>query len=462
MSRIQRLRQHALTAPNDSKEWAYWYYKGFLESRKETRTLDLRYAKAIYTMLSNVEPVIDPDELIVGKQSSRALTPAEEAEYTAMETYTMPAIVSDYQGAHIAMDYEKLLSKGIVGMREEIDQHLAELDPVSSEDMEKEAFYRAAKLALAGMQRFSERYSEYAAQLADGCSDPVRRAELRQIADNCAAAPLYPAQTFHQALQACHTLTICVARFPFGLFQLGRPDRFLYPYYERDIAQGRLTREEALTLINCFCILYNEYVQRGLAVGFMVGGKDRHGNNTANELTYLFIESISHTKLIYPGIGLACNQDTPEDLLRLAAKTLGEGHSHPALFNDTVIREGLAMHGVSEEDLYDYVQSTCVEITPGHSSASWVASPYVNLMQLLLDVLNIQENNRAATSFGSFEALLEAYFSKLKATIRENFIHFNKQMLEVSQGFRNPLLSCFIDDCIARGKDIEAGGARYN
>jgi formate C-acetyltransferase len=146
-------------------------------------------------------------------------------------------------------------------------------------------------------------------------------------------------------------------------------------------------------------------------------------------------------------------KDTDEKYLKKACEILSHGRSHPAIFNDEVISEGLRLYGVSEEDSKEYIHSTCVEITPVSASSIWVASPYTNLPQILLDLLS--------NDYPDFQSLLKDYFSVLSDRIQANY----KAELAVRDDRRNralaPLLSCFVNDCLEKGRDIEQDGARY-
>ena len=118
----------------------------------------------------------------------------------------------------------------------------------------------------------------------------------------------------------------------------------------------------------------------------MVGGRDRTGKVVANELTGMLMQVIDDIRLVYPSVGLCVTSETPKCYLDQAVEILSHGRSHPAIFNDVVITRGLLSYGVPEAEAHDYIHSTCVEITPCAASNVWVASPYTNMPQLLLDI----------------------------------------------------------------------------
>ncbi|MBR5508346.1 MAG: polysaccharide pyruvyl transferase family protein, partial [Clostridia bacterium] len=236
-------------------------------------------------------------------------------------------------------------------------------------------------------------------------------------------------------------------------YQLGRPDRYLYKFYENDIKKGIITKSEAQELLDCLCIQVNNRVRHGMSSGFMVGGRDKDGV-VANDLTYMCLDSIENIRLVYPSVGLCFNKDMPDALLERACEILSEGCSHPAIFNDDIIAEGLKLYGVPEEDCHSYIHSTCVEITPIAASNVWVADPYTNTVALLFDVLDRE--------YADFEELKKALLEHFAERIKNNFEHMNNARIYRSENSMFPLVSCFVKDCLAKGKDIDAGGARYN
>ena len=186
----------------------------------------------------------------------------------------------------------------------------------------------------------------------------------------------------------------------------------------------------------------------------MVGGRDEKGDIVANELTEMLMQVIDDIKLVYPSVGLCYTKDTPEYFLQKACKILSHGRSHPAIFNDDVITQGLIGYGVPEKEAHSYIHSTCVEITPIASSNVWVASPYTNMAQLLLDTMTRE--------YDSFEEHISALLEKLDNSIKNNYLEQNRLRKQRAEHSMNPLLSCFVNDCLSLGIDIERGGARYN
>ncbi len=483
--RIRRLRARALAQQEfGSKEPELLWARSWLASSSEPWHI-VRRGRAIAEVLRGLTPYIGEDELLVGNFSPRPLTPEEEAELEHWRTDVSRAASPVYgQRAHMAIDYEKLLRLGLKGLREQIENYRSRLELTRPEDLERDAFYRACLLTLDGLRDLAYKYADEAERLARLCPDPGRKAELQKIAAICRRVPEEPAETFYEALQAVHfvTFALCAGQ-QMLLFQLGRPDRYLWPYYRRDLEAGRITPEQAQELIDCLCLMLCLYTPRGLAVGFMIGGRDGTGRDVSNDLTRLFLESIPHTRLSYPGIGLCWNEDTPSEITERACELLAQGLTHPAIFNDEAITQGMLAAGLPPDEACLYQHSTCVELTPIASSNVYVASPYINLLQLLHDLIGvapIEEGTgrprevpagggalggpvvASRGNFCSFEELLAAYEEHLREVIRLAVIDENTcQMTRYYHG-GFPLLSCFVNDCLARGRDIDQGGARYN
>jgi pyruvate-formate lyase len=499
--RVQRLRAHVLdlASPGAAPELALLSARAWAESAGEPWTV-VRRARETAAILRGITPVIDPGELLVGKYCDRPLTADEREELAHYREWADPARPPVLgQRAHMAIDYDKLLQLGADGVRQQIEAYRERLDLARPADVEQDAFYRACTIALDALLACAGRYADLAEAQAEDEPDPQRGEELREIARACRRVPAFPARTFREAMQAIHFVTFCLcAGQRMHLFQLGRPDRYLLPYYRRDLAEGRTTPEEALELIDCLALLLSEYTPRSLAVGWMLGGRDAAGSDVCNELTALFLRSIGHVRLAYPCVGLCWTPDTPPEIRSLAAGLMAEGLGNPAMFNDEVITSGMIGAGLPPAEACLYQHSTCVEITPIASSNVYVASPYINLLQCLHDVLGVPGVGPSAiaadmplpptsgsshperseepvlseakesllspgtTSLSSFESLLDAYYARLREAIREGVIAQNTAQATRRYNGGFPLLSCFVNDCLARGKDIDHGGARHN
>ena len=452
MERLRLLRERALYGDNFSKEFYLHFYREY--ERLSEEPTDERYRDAFCYAFEKLTPSISDGELIVGKRD----TPLSDADlrewnekyrHIAEETCRR---AGGGQDSHMAIDYELLLKYGISGIIKKID----EVYKNCSED--KKAFYESCKSCLMAVVKHSQSYSCSAKKQSEETTDPVRKKELLKIAEITANVPENPARSFYEAVQSVHFVTHCLSLNPLRVgdqqFQLGHIDRYLYPYYKKDIEKGIITKEFARLLLDCLAVQINMRVPNGLSSGYMLAGRDRQGNAVANELTEMGLQVIDDVRLVYPSVGFCYTADTPESLLDKACGLLLKGYSHPAIFNDDIITRGLMHYGVSPDRACDYIHSTCVEITPVASSNVWVASPYTNMPQLLLDCMDRE--------YDCLEDLINAVMHRLDRRIKRNFEAENAQRAVRNENSQNPLLSCFVDDCLERGLDIEKGGAVYN
>ena len=451
--RIDRLRESALFPCVTHERFNLYFYLKYSSSKLPTA--EARYAEAYAYAFGMIEPQIDDDELIVGKVRHPYKSDEERAEGDRLVREVLPDLHANYgQESHLAIDYDLLLQKGIIGVEKRINELLSE-----NAHPESEPFYRGCLVCLDAVRKFSEKYAEKAEEMMKSEEDGARKAELALIAKTVRRVPYYPATSFFEAVQSVSFITYCLSVDPICPFcrpqyQLGRPDRYLLPFYEKDIKDGVITKENARMILDLLGIQINNRVPSGLSSGYMVGGRDANGCVVANDLTELGMQVIDDIRLVYPAVGLCYTSDMPERFLDLATEILSHGRSHPAIFGEDTIAQGLAYYGVSPEECRNYIHSTCVEITPIAASNIWVASPYTNMAQLLLDILDRE--------YGSMQELLDRYYSHLSERIKANLdAELSSRKMRAERG-HHPLLSCFTNDCLAKGTDCDRFGGRYN
>lgn len=453
MQRIEQLRKLPLKSSICPDEFFYIFFKNYL---KKTDKIDAEvYADAFYDAFSHLTPCITEGELIVGKCDD---TLSSEDRKDWEDNYLNPALKMTEgailgQDSHMTIDYELVLREGLNGIIKRIDGYLENCEE------SKRVFYESCRKCLRAVICHSENYADKAKEMAENTNDAERREELLKLSEICRKVPANPAQSFYEAVQSVHFITYALTINPLRIyasqqFQLGHPDRYLLPYYLNDIKNGSITPEYAQELLDCLSIQINNRVPNGLSSGYMVGGRDEKGNIVQNDLTMMCMQVIDDIRLVYPSVGLCWTEGMDKKYLEKACEILSHGRSHPAIFNDDVITKGLLSYGVPQEQAHSYIHSTCVEITPVASSNVWVASPYTNMAQLLLDCMDRE--------YDSFDSLMQALFERLDKSIKDNFEQQNEMRRIRMEQSINPLLSCVVNDCLKEGLDIEQGGARYN
>lgn len=413
----------------------------------------IRKARCTRDRLAAVRFALDECEILVGRlaprpEDARDAALAEAGAYLA--GYTWPS----GQTGHCELDRSRVFSEGIGALLADVRQREA------NGEEDQATVYRAFALALEGFARFIERAAETAETAAAGAEGP-RQQELLSMAASCRRIAHEPPTSFHDAIQLLWLMDLAVMYGDtVGLVVPGHLDRTLRPYYEADLRAGRITPEEALSLIEQLYLLVNEFIPDGLAMSVLVGGRDAAGADVTNALSYLCLEAIRRTGLIYPTVGICWHEGTPQDLTELAVDLIAEGFTTPAFFCDDTIQRGLQALGAPPEDACNYINSTCVEITPVAGSNVWVASPYFSLCALLMEEMGAQVNTWSPAP--TFDAFLQAYRSRLAGAIAAGAGVQNALREERRLHGGKPLQSVFTRDCIARGCDIDQGGARYN
>jgi formate C-acetyltransferase len=468
--------------------------RGFRENEDE-KVHNLRRAKAIAHVLDHYPVEIDPEDLLVGKLTTEPLTAGEGRELRAGEPYLRelqrglrfdPG--SGGVGGHRTVDFEKFLRLGVDGLLREVEDRAAAIDYSRPEDVRRSAFYEACRITLTALLRFAQRYRRRLLELRDAETDPERATRWARLADIFLRIPDQPPRDFQEALQAVWLLQVALSFDDVSC--TGHPDRYLWPYYERGVLDGTLSRERALTLVEDLYLRSNE-VFGDWPETVMVGGTDRDGNPVLNELTYLFIEAIETVGLVNPNVALCYREDTPDDLLELCLDKMAKGLSHPALYNDRVITEGLVAVGVSLPDARHYQNSTCVEITPVGTSNLQPAALELFPLKVLECMLNngrplLADGDDSRFALGrerlvrwakplaaggfaveldtltSFADFHHTYRRLLVRAIRDWVVPVLEQAYRCARYGSCPLVSCFVADCIERGMDVAAGGARYN
>ncbi len=237
-------------------------------------------------------------------------------------------------------DYEKVLKKGFKGIRKEAEERLQALDPFSPVDnVEKRPFLEAIVILCDAIVLWAKRHARLAAEMAATEKDPRRRAELAEIARICERVPEYPATTFHEAMQS-QWFTQMFSRIEQKtgtIISNGRMDQYLYPYFKKDMDEGRLTEEKAIELLECMWVAMAQFIDLYISPtggafnegyahweAVTVGGQTKDGRDATNELSYLFLKSKREFPMHYPDLAARIHSRSPERVLWELAETIKE------------------------------------------------------------------------------------------------------------------------------------------
>jgi len=309
---------------------------------------------------------------------------------------------------------------------------------------------------------------------------------LEKIAEICSHVPAHAPRNYWEALQAywfVH-LGVIIELNTWDAFNPGRLDQHLYPFYKKELAEGSLTEEEARELLQCFWVKFNNQpappkvgvtaAESGTYTDFAninSGGLKADGSDGVNDVTYLVLDVIDEMRLVQPSSNIQLSKKNPDRFIRRAARIIRKGWGQPSVFNADAVVEELLRQGKSIEDAREGGTSGCVE-TGAFGKESYILTGYFNLPKIFELVLHNGLDPKTGLrlgletgepeGFSSFEELFEAfkkqlhYFADLKVK--------GSNLIErlYAAYMPSPFLSTLIDDCIAKAKDYNDGGARYN
>jgi len=370
---------------------------------------------------------------------------------------------------HTVPGYERVIREGFEGIRAQIDDELAKLRPWEPADQERRLWLESARLIADAACGLGARYAAELRRLAAEEADPAQAAEYRMLAKVCRRVPAKPARTFHEAVQALWFAHVIMGwEDGINANSFGRYDQYLFPLYRSDIDAGRLTSDEALELLEALHLaLYKSYdVQQAT-----IGGQTRDGRDAANDLTYLFLEAMWRVNLIRC-LSVRMHRGTPRKLLEAAFRLIRRGGGVPFFFNDEAIIPALVEKGIPIEDARGYAIIGCVEVTiPGKTNPHAV-SHMMNVAKCLELALNDGKDLATGERIGpqtgrladmpDIEAVWTAYARQLEHFARHAVECSNLGDLRQPYVFPLPYTSLLTEDCIARGKDMTAGGAHYH
>lgn len=386
---------------------------------------------------------------------------------------------------HSSFGYEKILKKGFLGVKKDAEDRLARLDWNDAEEQRKVPFLRGVVTAMDVAAGIGGKFAAGVRAAAQKENDPARRAELEKIAAICDRVPAQPARTFHEALQSVwftQILNWCETPITFAIGP-GKVDQYLYPYYATDIREGRLTKEEAQELVDCWLMRFTQGVspfipQAGAAYHMDVGGLKKDGSDATNDLSFMFLEGMMHTRMVEPNFGVLVHSKTPEEFLTKACRLCILGTGHPMFLNNDVFVENFLARGtmggppVPIELARTSGAIGCNEPHVANYDSEFNVGPFLLLPQMLELALSdgwsryhgkyMGVRTGDPRTFNTFEELEQAYLKQLAYFAHHCEIANKNSEITLAQRYPTLYTSALIDDCIEKGIPREAGGARFN
>ena len=405
--------------------------------------------------------------------------------YEPDDLFTSRFIVNETSSMRSALqwvhDYKIGIEKGFEKIKEEAKEKLNSLNEFDPKDMVETAkFLEGIIIVSDAIILWAHRYSVAAKEAAEKETNPARKEELLELSRIADKVPRYPAETFHEALQSQWFIQLFsrLEQKTGATISNGRMDQYLYPYYKKDLQEGRITPERAKELFQCMWlgmaqyqdlyvspagVKFNEGYAHWEAV--TVGGVDENGFDATNELTYLLLENKREFPLNYPDLAARVHAKSPERYLYEVAETIKEGSGFPKLINDEEVIPLLVSKGADFASANDYAVSGCTEVRMPSLDTFTTPCPFVNLgaiAELTLyngrmrkygdELLTIETGD--VSTFHTFEEVLEAYKKQeeyiLKIVMRQQYVA-NKTR---PKHFASPLGSALHKLCMESCTDL--------
>ena len=414
-----------------------------------------------------------------------ALLPDEVAVFMETGVFGMEGKLNAGD-AHIVVNYGRLLSEGLRGYEQRTREMKAALDLTDPDSVDKYVFYKAVLIVIEAVKGFALRYSRLAAEMADKEQEGARKAELSEISRICARVPYEPAPSFREAVQAVWFIQLILQIESNGhSLSYGRFDQYMFPYYKKDMDEGKISRAEALELLtNLWIKTLTINKVRSQAHTFSsagspmyqnvtIGGQTTDKKDAVNDLSFLVLQSVAQTRLTQPNLTVRYHEHLNKAFFDECIEVMKLGFGMPALNNDEIIIPSFIKWGVKEEDAYNYSAVGCVETAvPGKWGYRCTGMSYINFPRVLLCAMNngvdMTSGKRFTKGYGyfkdmkSYEELLSAWDKTVREMTRYSVMVENAIDKASERDVPDILCSALTDDCIGRGKTIKEGGAVYD
>jgi len=407
--------------------------------------------------------------------------------YTDKDGLQSRMVVSETSSYRSALqwvhDYEKVLKRGFLDIQAEAKARLEALDPESPiQSLEMRPFLEAMIIVCDAIMTWAKRHVALARDLAAKETDAKRKAELLQMADICERVPAMPARNFREALQSQWFVQMFsrIEQKATAVIGNGRMDQYFYPYYEKDLTEGRITEEEAMELLECMWVEMAQYIDlyinpTGTAFSdgyahweaLTIGGQTPDGEDATNDLSYLILRSKREFPINYPDLAARIHSRSPERFLWEVAETIKDGTGFPKLINDEEIVPLYVSKGAKFEEALDYAVSGCTEArmpnrdtyTSGHAFINFPAAVEMTLRNGRMlkygdELIGLETGD--PTTFKSWGEFWDAYKKQqmnllFKAGLQQYVVDSLRPL-----HFAAPLASVLHDLCMKNCKDIHS------
>ncbi|MBS2100620.1 glycyl radical protein [Carboxylicivirga linearis] len=419
-------------------------------------------------------------------QRERIFNHVPEEWKAAYEAGLFTEFMEQRAPGHTTLD-GKIYQMGLNDFKARIAEEIDRLDFMNDiEATDKLEQLKAMDISCDATILFAARHADLAEELAAKENNEKRKAELLKIAEVCRWVPANAPRTFWEAIQMywfVHLGTVTELN-GWDAMNPGHFDQHLAPFFEKESAEGTLTRDEAKELLSCFWIKVNNHPappkvgitarESGTYNDFTninIGGVTANGLDGVNEVSYIMLEIIEDLHILQPGSSIHVSSKTPDRFLKEGCKVIRQGHGYPSVFNPDIYIQELLRQGKSLKDAREGGCSGCIEVG-AFGKEAYLLTGYLNVPKILEVTLNngidpvtgkkagIETGD--PRDFTSYEELYEAFVKQLNFVVDQKVRVSNYIDQMFAKYAPAPFLSVVIDDCISKGKDYYNGGPRYN
>ena len=381
--------------------------------------------------------------------------------------------------AHVVVDYPRLLKMGLRNYIELSNKNLKNYKEVLVSDLhadEKIAFYKSMIIISEALIEYANKYAVKAEKMATEESNTSRKEDLLKIAKTCKKVPENPPETLQEAVQFLWFIHMAlhIENFEHGI-SFGRIDQYLLPYYNGGSEETLKLFVNLLLKTNEIIALYDTVATQyfgGMATtqNVLIGGIDKDGKDSTNDLTYLFLEAIDKASVPSPNLVVRIHEKTPQKIYRKIAEILAKGKNVIGLYNDELVVNSLMRYGIPLKDARDYGIVGCVGLSTSGTSYDNTGAVFLNFPKALELVLGTDKslvskyikNYPYAKDFTSMDDLLKVFRKKLHSLMEMAAITANSYQQAHKKLKPTPLMSLCIRDCFEKGYDVNKGPAKYN
>ncbi len=379
-------------------------------------------------------------------------------------------------------DYAKAMRKGLLEILAEVEEQIAATPFRDEARRDKRFFLEALTIVIKAAIQYAKRHAELGRKMAL-TSEGKRKSELEKMAEICEWVPARPARTFREALQ---TLWFCNLFMFFDTKENGvspgRVDQYLYPYYKEDLEKGRITREEAIQLLELLRCHYSSYralmesslQEKGIGeanwFNCVLGGQTPDGEDATNEMSFLWLEAAMRTRNPHPTLSIRVHENMNDGFAMKAAELSALGLGYPAWFGDRTTIPFLIEQGVTPEEARDYAIAGCtISCVPGKMTPARVFFGNVpKMFELALyngidprTGKQIGPQTGLFEDFNTYDEFYEAYRKQVRHCLEVATADCNRARIYQPSVLPQLFPSILFDDCIKRGLPSNGSGCRY-